>query len=534
MSTIKTAPLVRGGWGLGAGVVAKVLGAWVQEYPVFALLGTTSLGFVASAALFGWPGLAGTAAAHVLYAVWRGSTFAYVVSSTLAYATAGALVYVVFRRVSGTGRSLADLRSFRWYAAASGFGAVLTSGVISVAFQAHRLPEILGVWARSTVVSVWVFGPPLLMAGWWFLRGWLVPIPGERRPAERRRYSLGDRDGGSGRVQIVERPEPALRRSLVVGAGLILGVTVLALAVGRAVEAAAYWLSLLYLFPLYWAAQRHRLAGGLVAAAGVSLAFMGVQSFEQSRLAAPTQTEELQIYAQILVFLAVGVLLGAARNRETELLEELAAGNRRLRGDLQRVVRALTGAVRAKDLYTEGHLRRVSAFALEVGRRLGLGSGELELLQIASTLHDVGKIGIPEHILNKPAPLAPQERRIVERHPEIGARILEHVEGLEAAAPLVLHHQERFDGRRDERFPGYPAGLTGDAIPLGARIIAVVDAFDAMTTDRAYRKARSQERAAEILRAERGRQFDPRVVDVFLELLGQRSWEEPEAGALTA
>jgi HD-GYP domain-containing protein (c-di-GMP phosphodiesterase class II) len=114
---------------------------------------------------------------------------------------------------------------------------------------------------------------------------------------------------------------------------------------------------------------------------------------------------------------------------------------------------------------------------------------------------------------------------VVERHPEIGARILENVEGLEGAAPLVRHHQERYDGRSDGEFPGYPRGIAGEAIPLGARIIAVVDAFDAMTTDRAYRRARPAARAADVLRDERGRQFDPRVVDVFLELLEERPWQ---------
>jgi HD-GYP domain-containing protein (c-di-GMP phosphodiesterase class II) len=201
-----------------------------------------------------------------------------------------------------------------------------------------------------------------------------------------------------------------------------------------------------------------------------------------------TLAEEIQIYAYLLGFLLIAILLGVARERESDLLERLADSNRRLRGDLQRVVRALTGAVEAKDSYTEGHLQRVSAYALEVGRRLGLRNGELELLQIASALHDIGKIGIPEHILNKPGRLDPAERVIIERHPEIGARILESVEGLEAAAPLVRYHQERWDGGQDGDFPGYPDGLEAEAIPLGARIIAVVDAFDAMTTDRAFKR----------------------------------------------
>lgn len=112
----------------------------------------------------------------------------------------------------------------------------------------------------------------------------------------------------------------------------------------------------------------------------------------------------------------------------------------------------------------------------------------------------------------------------MQRHPEIGARILDDLEELRAAAPLVRHHQERFDGRRDVDFPGYPDGLQGEQIPLGARVIAVVDAFDAMTSDRSYRAALEVREAVEVLRRERGAQFDPRVVDVFLEVLAERPW----------
>jgi len=110
------------------------------------------------------------------------------------------------------------------------------------------------------------------------------------------------------------------------------------------------------------------------------------------------------------------------------------------------------------------------------------------------------------------------------RHPEIGARMLEKLDLLNDAAPLVLHHQERFDGLRSGNHPGYPGGLAGDRIPLGARIIAVVDAFDAMTTTRPYRPALPMDEAASVLRRERGRQFDPRVVDAFLDCLAERPW----------
>ena len=110
-------------------------------------------------------------------------------------------------------------------------------------------------------------------------------------------------------------------------------------------------------------------------------------------------------------------------------------------------------------------------------------------------------------------------------HPEIGARIVQDLPGLKDAAPAMLYHQERFDGRRDGDFPGYPNGLRGEEIPVGARIIAVVDAFDAMTSDRPYRRAMTVAEATRVLREERGGQFDPRVVDAFLAILDEAPWE---------
>jgi HD-GYP domain-containing protein (c-di-GMP phosphodiesterase class II) len=255
-----------------------------------------------------------------------------------------------------------------------------------------------------------------------------------------------------------------------------------------------------------------------VAALG-SYAALGVQGEEIA------QSVALSLYGQLLSFWLVGILLARGAEREGRLLEGVSELHGRLEQDLQRVVWALTGAVEAKDPYTGGHLQRVNAFAQEVGRRLGLAGRELELLQIASTLHDIGKIGIPESILNKPGPLDAGEWEVMHRHPEIGARLLLRIEGLREAAPLVLHHQERWDGRNDVPFPGYPQGLAGEAIPLGARIIAVVDSFDAMTTDRPYRAAKSPAAARAVLRAERGAQFDPRVVDSFLRLIDELPWK---------
>ena len=178
----------------------------------------------------------------------------------------------------------------------------------------------------------------------------------------------------------------------------------------------------------------------------------------------------------------------------------------------------------AKDAYTEGHLHRVSEYAVAVGSQLGLRGHDLEMLHFASLLHDIGKIGIPENVLGKEGPLDEFEAEVMKRHPAIGARMLEKLDLLRDAAPIVLHHQERYDGDLNATYPGYPGGLTGESIPLGARIVAVVDAFDAMTTDRPYRSALSVERAMMVLHNERGKQFDPRVVDTFLQILTERPW----------
>jgi HD-GYP domain-containing protein (c-di-GMP phosphodiesterase class II) len=283
------------------------------------------------------------------------------------------------------------------------------------------------------------------------------------------------------------------------------------------------WWNLLYMVPIWWLAQGWRMTGAVLGFGIVSAAALGSDATIAS-VAPLSSSGSLAMYARLLAFWLVGALLGRSGEREGRLLDGLADLHHRLEQDLQRVVKALTGAVEAKDAYTEGHLQRVNAYALEVGRRLGLPPRELELLQIASTLHDIGKIGIPEQVLGKPGALSFEERQVMQRHPEIGARLLSRTEGLREAAALVLHHQERWDGRRDAEFPGYPGGLAGETIPLGARIIAVVDAFDAMTTDRPYRRAMPAVRAREVLESERGGQFDPTVVEVFLAVLDDRPW----------
>ncbi len=176
------------------------------------------------------------------------------------------------------------------------------------------------------------------------------------------------------------------------------------------------------------------------------------------------------------------------------------------------VMVALARTVEARDSYTERHLQRVATRAVGVAGRIGLDSQQLETVRLGALLHDLGKIAVPDRVLLKQGPLSDEEYRQIQLHPEAGAEIVRPLTSVSAPEPVVLHHHERFDGG------GYPAGLRGEEIPLAARIVAVADSFDAITSDRPYRPARSYETAFEILEDGRGLQWDPDVVDAFLEL----------------
>jgi HD-GYP domain-containing protein (c-di-GMP phosphodiesterase class II) len=171
---------------------------------------------------------------------------------------------------------------------------------------------------------------------------------------------------------------------------------------------------------------------------------------------------------------------------------------------------ALAEALELRDSYTGGHTRRVRDYSLATGRRLGLSADELEDLSLAAVLHDVGKIGVCDAVLLKESPLNGDELAVMNSHAVHGGEILRHVRTMDRIAPGVLHHHERYDGG------GYPHGLCGEAIPLHSRIISVADAYDAMTTERPYRKSLGRETACAELHRHSGSQFDPTVVEVFL------------------
>ena len=178
-------------------------------------------------------------------------------------------------------------------------------------------------------------------------------------------------------------------------------------------------------------------------------------------------------------------------------------------GLLSATVDALSGALGLRDRPTSAHCRRVESLASALGRRLRLSDELLVDLAYAAALHDIGKVGLPDALLLKPGPLLEAEGELLRSHSGWGSDLLRTVPGLERVAVIVRHHHERFDGF------GYPDGLRGDEIPMESRILTAVDAFVAMTEDRPYAAARDPHAAAAELRAQRGSQFDPRVLDAF-------------------
>ena len=165
-----------------------------------------------------------------------------------------------------------------------------------------------------------------------------------------------------------------------------------------------------------------------------------------------------------------------------------------------------------KDLNTGVHSTRLAEWALHVGGELGLSESDQADLEVAALLHDIGKVGIPDAILNKPAKLSLEEYELMKKHPEYGWAVLRQIPGMERASLLILHHHESFDGS------GYPAGLSSDEVPVGSRIVSVIDAFDAMVSSRPYREGLPFEEAERRLVAASGTQFDPDVVEHFIPL----------------
>ncbi len=182
---------------------------------------------------------------------------------------------------------------------------------------------------------------------------------------------------------------------------------------------------------------------------------------------------------------------------------------------LKSVICAFNQLLDLRDLNTGIHSTRLAEWAVRVARKLGIAESEFYQLEVAALLHDIGKIGVPDAVLKKEGKLTEEERALMNKHPEYSWSILRLFPGLDKASLYALHHHESFDGR------GYPGGLKGDEIPIGSRIVAVIDAYDAMISNRCYRKGLAHEEAVRRLIAGVGTQFDPTVVQAFVEIAGQ-------------
>lgn len=183
----------------------------------------------------------------------------------------------------------------------------------------------------------------------------------------------------------------------------------------------------------------------------------------------------------------------------------------RERGQFNEIIEAMVTAIEVKDKYTEGHARRVTEYAKQLAIYMRLSNEQVENVSAAAVLHDIGKIGIHSDILVKPGKLTKEEYDLIKEHPGFTKKILQNISGFSEVVDIAYMHHEYYNGL------GYPQGLKGQEIPIESAIISVVDAFDSMTTDRSYRKALPDKKAYEIIKEERGKQFNPRVVDAFLQ-----------------
>ena len=223
--------------------------------------------------------------------------------------------------------------------------------------------------------------------------------------------------------------------------------------------------------------------------------------------------EKSDKFDQLLLLIESGIKSIKQMQEIKRINEELSMSNEKLEQAYLDIIQTLRYTVEAKDPYTRGHSDRVAEYSVLIGEKVGLSEEELKTLRIGGLFHDIGKIGIPDKILLKPDKLTDEEYSEIKNHPSIGVHILGSATVFRDIIPIVKHHHEKFDGR------GYPSGLQGEEIPYLARIAAIADTFDAMTSRRSYRNALDLQIVKDEIQKCKGTQFDPKLADAFLEIL---------------
>ncbi len=227
---------------------------------------------------------------------------------------------------------------------------------------------------------------------------------------------------------------------------------------------------------------------------------------------------------------AVGMMMVKVEAREhrlEQLIDELRELNEKLKRNILKTVATIANALGARDNYTEGHAVRVASYAVRLAGRLGLPESQIEPIAIGAVLHDIGKIGFSDRLFSgQDVGFTADMREEIHRHPEIGANILHDLDFLGTATDYVQYHHERLDGS------GYPYGLKGEEIPLGARIVAIADCFDAITSERCYQKGRNCEQAFGILREMSGTHLEPQLVEIFIQEIEENGLANGRDGCL--
>ncbi len=226
----------------------------------------------------------------------------------------------------------------------------------------------------------------------------------------------------------------------------------------------------------------------------------------------------------LLYFLLLEIIIKASKRlvkqkEDVELKnDELVEVYKKLNNSFNSTIQVISDAIDARDSYTAGHSDRVMNYSVAIGKKLNMNDESIEHLRLAALLHDIGKIGISDEVLLKPGKLTDEEYTIIKKHPQIAVNILKSVDAFNILLPSILHHHERYDGK------GYPQNISAEDIPLNARIISIADTFDAMTSNRPYRKALSFDKAIHEIESNKDKQFDPYIASVFIEIIKKENF----------